>query len=518
MKMFVKKYASSIEGILSGFDRLIFRGTLRQLSHPAGLQGYLNWAGLRLMDFQKHMVRISTQVKEAAIAAVKSAGRPVIYRPSPKSNKLELAKAIAQQDRIKEGPVVMLTSVEPCMSFELRSDPKTHELHLGLARRQCLFLYRYEMHPMFGLMHMRLQSWFPFQMKVYLNGREWLACQMDRAGLKYKRRENCFVWLEYPSRAQALAEEQLRMTWAPCLEECVRRIHPVHAERFNFYRYYWSLDESEYATDLMFCDPGLLKRCYPLWVHYGMTTFRSPDVMRFLGQRIPASGIHGRYEGEVVTDIKTRPEGVRIKHRMDHNSVKMYDKYGLLRIETTLCQTRSFKVFRRPEGQPQRRADWMRLRKGIADIHRRAKVSLAVNERYLEALASVDDSTTVKELTDPLCRRVRWRGQPVRALNPLALADLQLLRAISLGEWMLHGFRNRDLRRQLHGPDSSDGITTKRRSAQVTRQIRLLRAHGLIRKISGSHRYQLTNRGRQITSTLLGLSDASLHRVNKLAA
>lgn len=518
MKQFIEKYGSRIEGVLSGFDRLLFRGTLRQLSHPAGLQGYLNWAGLRLMDFQRHMTRISTHVKEAAIAAVKSAGRPVLYQPSPKSNKLDLAKRIAQADGIKEGPVVMLTSVEPCMSFALRSDSKTHELHLELARRQCLCLYRYDMHPTFGLMHIRLQSWFPFQIKIYVNGREWLARQMDRAGLKYERRENCFVWLEDIAKAQELADEQLRMSWASTLEECVGRIHPVHAEQFFYYHYYWSLDESEYATDLMFHDPRLLRRCYPLWIHHGMMTFRSPDVMRFLGQRIPISGIHGRYKGEVVTDIKTRPEGVRLKHRMDHNSVKMYDKHGLLRVETTIAQTRPFKVFRRPEGQPQHPADWMRLRKGIADIHRRAKISRSINERYLDALASVDDHTKVKELAAPLSHRVRWKGYPVRPLNPLAPSDLKLLQAISRGEWMLHGFRNRDLRREFHGPDSPDPRTAKQRSAQVTRLIRLLRAHGLIRKLSHSHRYQITSRGRRVASTLLGLSDISLNKLNQLAA
>jgi hypothetical protein len=86
-----------------------------------------------------------------------------------------------------------------------------------------------------------------------------------------------------------------------------------------------------------------------------------------------------------------------------------------------------------------------RVRKGVADLHRRAEFSQPANDRHLQALASVDDTTSLGELAARLCRPTRHNGRPVRALNPHAPADAALLSAISRGEFKLNGFRNRDL-------------------------------------------------------------------------
>lgn len=157
-----------------------------------------------LKDFRDAAWRICEEVKEAAKAKVREAGRPVIHWRSSGTDKLGQARKIIVKEGLKEGPVVMFTSVESCYSFELEKDTKSGWLRWVPARRKGLFLYRYDLHPHFGLMHMRLQSWFPFQWQVYLNGREGLARQMDQAGLGDQQCENCFVWLEAVPQAQVL--------------------------------------------------------------------------------------------------------------------------------------------------------------------------------------------------------------------------------------------------------------------------------------------------------------------------
>lgn len=82
-----------------------------------------------------------------------------------------------------------------------------------LETRKCLHVYHYYQHPDFGLMHVRVQTWFPFTVDLCLNGREWLARQMDRAALHYVQRDNCFTWVEQPDRVQALLERQLQTDW-----------------------------------------------------------------------------------------------------------------------------------------------------------------------------------------------------------------------------------------------------------------------------------------------------------------
>jgi hypothetical protein len=330
---------------------------------------------------------------------------------------------------------------------------------------------------------------------------------MDRAGLGYVRRENCFVRLEDVGAAQRLMDQQLRVNWQKKLEARLRRFHPAHAQLFPTcpVGYYWSVDASEWASDVMFRSSRALAQLYPRLIQHGMRHLASREVMRFLGRRVPAhGGINAQFAGEVVSDLRERPEGLRIKHRLNRNTVKMYDKQGsVLRVETTLNNSRDMRVFRSKEGEPNGPRTWRILRKAVADVPRRAQVCQAANERYLESLAAVSESsTTLAMLTRRVCRPTRWKGRQVRALNPLAPEDAQLLAAVNRGEYAINGFRNRDLRALLYGQDA-DPITRRRHAAAVTRKLRLLRAHGLIRKVPKTHRYTLSKKGTQVITALL---------------
>src|SRR5207244_3297993 len=187
---------------------------------------------------------------------------------------------------------------------------------LELRMLQCLFVYHYVIDDAFGFMSARIQTWFPFTCYVYLNGREWLARQMDQAGLRYKRRDNCFLWLEDFARAQSLMDEQLKTSWADALDVCSRRVHPLLPELCAQYpmRYYWTCFQSEWAMDIVFRDPEQLRRLYPQLIHLGMISFSSPDVMRFMGKKVTRKGeAFGPNAPEIVSDLKVRSEGVRIK-------------------------------------------------------------------------------------------------------------------------------------------------------------------------------------------------------------
>jgi hypothetical protein len=279
-------------------------------------------------------------------------------------------------------------------------------------------MYHYQIHPIFGFMHARIQTWFPFAVQICLNGREWLARAMDAAGLGYVRRDNCFTRLEDPIRAQQLMDCQVQAAWPELLDGIAHSLNPQHAAMFAAFpvHHYWSTYQSEWATDILFRNSAGLARLYPKLVQHGLTTFLSPDVMRFLGRAIPPSGkLSPHLNAEVVSDVKRRHEGVRIKHRLGQNSIKMYDKAGsVLRVETTINDAAGFKTYRTPEGKPDAPQAWHCMRKGIADLHRRAEVSQAANKRYLQALASVDNTTSLGELAATLCRSTTRKGRRVR--------------------------------------------------------------------------------------------------------
>ena len=199
--------------------------------------------------------------------------------------------------------------------------------------------------------------------------------------------------------------------------------------------------------------------------------------------------------------MKTRPEGVRIKHRANANSIKMYDKQGsVLRVETTINDAADFKSFRTPEGKPEADKAWYPMCKGIADLHRRAETSQAANDRYLRALASVQDTTSLGELASRLCQPARRNGRRSRPLNPYAPDEAKLLDAISPGEFTINGFRNRDVRSRLFHDDGASKQHQRRHAAAVSRKLALLRAHRLITKVPGTHRYHLSDRGRIVVT------------------
>jgi hypothetical protein len=447
---------------------------------------------------------------------MEAANRPVKYLNSGKDDKQKMARAIAVQDGIATGPVCAFTAVELCRSYAIRGSAVDKKIKLERAWRKCLFVYQYWMHPVFGFMSARLQTWFPFPIHIYLNGREWLARQMDNAAIRYRRHDNCFTWIADFDRAQSLMNEQLAVNWSEQFGGVTDRVHPLFPEICKHYpmQYYWTCQDSEWAMDIVFRDRDRLQRLYPQLVHLGMTSFSSPDVLRFMGKRVSRNGTAaGRYELPVSSDLKIRPNGVRIKHRLGLNSIKLYDKAydelgAVLRPEVTISDPALFRVFRPKNGGPDSDLQWRTLRRGIADLHRRAEVSRQALDRYCSALAAVDDSTTLEELTARIECRVRWNGQSVRALHPFDPQDHALLAAVNRGEFTINGLRNRDLQALLYSSAPKTKSDQRRRSAAISRKLRLLRAHGLIRKLPHTHRYQVTGNGRLILNAIL-----SAHRV-----
>lgn len=521
MASFLAAHGADVTGVIEGFDRLRLRGSLRHLYQPSFMLRYLCEAQVRLKDFGSYATALSNRIREAAHAFARRCGRPVRYLYSTAERKETLARALAQRDGIHDGLIGVFDCVEPCLTYFVRGDHAAHRLHLALLPGKCLHHYFYYAHAQFGLMHLRVQTWFPFQVMVCINGRLWLARQLDRAGIAYVQRDNGFTWIADLARAQALARAQLRTHWPSALQPLLADCHPLAPElcRPLALSYYWSIDQSEYATDLMFKTPAALAAIYPALVHHGIRHFGTPEVLRFLGHTVPAHGhVHRLYQGEVETELKHRPRGLRLKHYAHGNWIKIYDKHGqVLRVETTLTHPEDFRVYRAPEDRPQGRKRWMPLRKSVADAPRRAQVCAAANDRYLAALATAPADRSAAAVTQPLCRPVVKKGHRYRALNPWAAHDAALLETIARGEWTLNGFRNRDVRAALYKP-TADAPTHRRQAGRVTRALALLRAHGLIRKVTGTHRYLVTRRGREMLTVILSARQASAAQLLKIAA
>jgi hypothetical protein len=517
MKTFLQRFGGIVLGVLSGFDRLVFKGKLRQLYSPNGMNCYLAANRVLRKDFKTHAKAVTDQVLQASLMAqAKEQGR-FRYLYSSQISKEEVAREIAAEQPTTEGLVGVLQCVEPCWTFDLKS--QAGQLTVQGQMGKCSQLYHYYEHPQFGWMHVRLQTWFPFEIQVYVNGREWLSRQLEAAGVSYRRSDNKFLWVSDWQRAQELFSEQLQTNWPAVLDDLQQQVHPLHPGHLGRLplAYNWTVFASEWATDVAFRSRGDLEQLYRRWVRHAFLNYDSMQVLRFLGRpgRIRENGTVA-----VETNVERFEEGVRLKHWVDKNSLKLYDHLNVLRPETTINQPSGFKVFRTKENDPDGKQAWRVLRRNVADLHRRATVSQAANERYLEALAGVAETKTVKELAEPLSRRAvepGSSGRKVRALNPLQATDAALLTAISDPKWMVNGVRNRDLVAVLYATAATTDQEKRRRRARVTRLIRILRGHGLLHKVPKTHRYQVSAEARTIILALLAAHGADPEKLTAAA-
>jgi hypothetical protein len=497
---FCAKHQHQITGVLSCFDRVIFRGYL-PLSYARGVEGFLYQQQVPLKNFKDYAPAIAERVKEHVKGLVEKAGAP--YRHLPTKEPMEVqARRLAHEKNLREGIVCGYSQLETCRSY--RFEYRQGRPRLRPDFRRCLVLYVFVMHAVLGLIHVKIHTWLPLTMQVYVNGHDFLAQTLEERDLAYTLQDNAFTWLADPAASQGCAERFVKLKWPKLLGALARQFNPLVGKELREQDYYWVMDQAEYATDVLFQDRSSLAGLYPRLVEHARVCLSAEDVLKFLGRKL-----HHNFQGEVQTHVGRRVEGVRVKHRMKSNGLKMYDKARtVLRIETTINAPKEFRVRRRRAGGGP--LAWLPLCKGVAWLWRYAEVSRAANARYLAALAVVDDDSGVRRLLDRVTRPAPWQGRRKRALQPLSPTDQAVFLAALRGEHRLQGLRNRDLVQQLYPKETKDAVERRRRSARVTRLIQLLRAHGLVAKIPRARRYRVTAKGEQLMSAALKVKTQEL--------
>jgi hypothetical protein len=510
--LIVARNSDKVIGVLSGWDRVVFRGSVPMLNYLDAMLLFLRHVGVLLKDYSEWALNLSNELKRACLAEAARRGRPVIYLPSSDVRKDELARQILAEKPVSDGLICTLTCLEPCRTFRIRKNWQTHHLELRTEQTKCLHVYKYWIDSQFGFMGARLQTWLPCEVQVWINGREWLARRMDRKGIAYRRHDNCFPWIEDFPAAQRLFDQMQGTPWIRSLDRILSRLCPTYAKRFEGNGCYWTAFQTEWASDACFDSPETLRRLYRPLVRGAIATLGCDDVLRFLKKRAD-------FGGEVTSSFRRRAEGVRVKHYAGGNSVKAYDKAeSVLRIETTINQPGQFRVYRTKQGDEQGAKAWRPMRKSVVDLSRRAEVSQQINDRYAEALASLDTTRELIDLVAPICRPIRREGTRYRAVRPWSEEDRRLLEAVSRADYVPAGFTNGDIAGHLYPAEHGDRRERARIASRVCYRIRLLRRHGLIRKVKNQRRYHVTTQGRQMLAAILTAQHATVQQLNALAA
>jgi hypothetical protein len=499
LSRFVVKFTSLITAVLSCFDRVIFKGYL-PIATGSALETFVDHVlKIRRVDFMAFAEKQAETLVEHAKRLAQQAGAEYRFLQGA-HRKDKLVDEILRKRPISEGLIAVFCCMECCGSFRLIGGKDRP--CLVNARRQQRVLYFYYLDPRLGLIHIRLQTWFPFPVQVYVNGHSYLAQELLKRRISFTQQDNAFTALDDPKAAQKLADSFVRQNWPKILNRLVRQVNPLMNESwFRSLSYYWVVDQAEYSTDLIFTNREALAGLYPRLLDHAAVNFSAKDILTFLGRRL-----HPRFDGEVLTHCqKDRWPGARIKHRMKNNWLKMYDKFGLvLRIETVINNPREFRVRRQRIRAGRQEMVWCPMNKGVGNLYHYREVALAANVRYLDALSVVDNPAPayrqVEELTEP----VVVSGRSHAGFNPAREADVNLFRAVLDGNNVVRGFRNSDIREALYG-STEDAGERRRQSNAVGRMLKRLHVRGLIVKVPHSRRWHVSRKGHEVLGAVVQL-------------
>lgn len=516
MSKLINACKESIVGILRGFDRIIFQGKFRCLQYADGVQQFLSSRNILFKNanswVQEQTKRITLDVEQIAVAET---GRGITPLASSRQRKEDLARARQRELGLESGLIGAWSCVEECKSFRIR--PAQGRPVMVPYDTRCKHLYLYFDDPTYGFMSLRLQTWFPFMIQIAMNGREWLGRSLSRASVDHKRHHNKIIHCADFAKAQFLLSQQAqRSNWQRILRGFVPTIFPGLDEVVgNRMAYSWYTWQSEWATDLIFKDVRAVHRHMEGVLEHALATDRSASVMRFFDKATNKNGLLRKNANPgILSRMLGFGDGLRLRHWLGGNSVKVYNQFNVVRVETTINDPGQFKIPRRTSNDAEVRA--VPMRKGVVDMAIRAKVSNSVNDRMLDALED-RSGETVSDILAQIAKRKVVSGRRVRGLCPFD-KDRDLLQAVARPEWMLKGFSNAQVREQLRTLSRFRAKTDKQLAGYVTRTIRLLRDHGLIRKYPRQHRYQLNTHGRQLANAVQATLAAEIPELLKKTA
>lgn len=512
----------SISGWLDGFDRLAFVGHLMPLMMPGAADEFFDGRKILRRDATAWMQTQTKSLEETVASQVEAAtGFRVTYLRSTKDSKEEAARMRQQELGISDGLIGAWSCVEPCRSIRMVGGVGAPTLIP--IQTQCKHLYVYQIHPIWGFMHTRIQTWFPYRIQVVINGREWLARQLDEAGISYARSGNKFISIADDARARQFQAQQVATPWWTELNKLLPVAFPTMEQTVGPHLgYTWINWQSEWATDLLFDDAATLADVSQRMMQYAFATGDSARLIRFFNRpgMIGKSGaIRNNAMPQLQTKMKDYPDGMRIRHWFNGNSIKMYTEFNVLRFETTINQPDDFRVYRHKQGADKKGPkELLPLRKGVADMAPRAEISRRINGAYMDHVAAANDNETkLHDMLAPYLRTRTKQGRRVRALSPFG-KDRTLLTLIADPQFLISGCSNKVLRDRLKNDQRYRGKTEKQLSGIITRAIRLLRDHGILHKIPSRRRYRVSPEGRTLVNALTAALSASTKELAKQAA
>ncbi len=490
---------------------LIF-GTLPRICFAGGMTSFLYERQVRIFDYPRFAEPYRNRIRENAEQMAAEAGIEIEFIRKRNFRKEDRVKEIVAKRGERTGLVCIFSAMEPCSTYKPWHNKQTGKTYLVPDDGKCLHYYFYFVDEQLGLCHVRVPTWLPCRLQVYFNGHNWLAGQLRGLGIDYRMADNAFTHIADWQRAQRISNGWEAKRIHERLNGLARLCCPIYKDFAT--GYHWSVDQCEYATDIVFRQQEFLQAIYENLVRTAIHTVKPDNIATFPGRKL-----NTRFEGEMGNRFNIRIEGTRIKHTMFAKqtptvpvryrtrrpetmgpvSLKLYDKFGLiLRIETTVNDLTFFKHYREVEHRDgSGETKWASMPKPIYSLPALRELLEAAQRRYLEFLPAIDDRRSGRNKLEKLSQPVEQEGRRYSGFNLFDADDEKLLCSLVRGEFNISGLQNKTLRRHL--PEFSSG--------QVSRLIKRLRTHGLIKKVGRSYKYYLTTFGKDVIATALKLRE-----------
>lgn len=496
----IERHQKDIVGVLGCFDRIIITGTLPDCGHAGAMTAQLVHRKVKIFDYPSLVDPLRNQLHENAKRLAVEAGIEI--------EALRSYKDFRKEDRIAEiierrgthpGLVHIFSAMESCNCFKPWHDRATGKTSLRPSPGRCAHLYFYFIDKLLGLCYLRVPTWAPFRLQFYCNGHNWLASLLQRSKVGFEMHSNAFVQIDDFAKAQELSDSLHPDVLHRRLDQWARQFCPVHHEFPS--GWHWNLMQVEYATDIIFKEAARLAPLYDTLLERAVLQVKADDIATFLGR----NGLNPNYQGEGGSRYGVLIEGRRVRHNLGDASIKMYDKFGhILRIETTANDVSFFKhrreVVHQDGGAEMKNAP---VKKTIHSLGIVRELMAASNRRYLGFLSALvqDDDPDVRQKLDRVSNPVRDdAGRSHRGVNLFAKDDLDLVTTVMRGEYAISGFTVRRLRPHLPGWDGG----------RISRAIRRLREHGLVKKIGGTFKYYATKIGLSVLAAGLRLREETI--------
>lgn len=488
------RYSSQIVGSLGCFDRIVIQGIVPLLSFSGGMESLLTARGMKLFDYPRFAEPFRDQIRANAEALAKEAGIEIEFIRKTTYRKDDRVAEILKDRGDAPGLVAILSAMEACFTYRPWHDKGTGKTCLRHDLGKCLHYYFYFLDPEVGLCYMRVPTWCPFRLQFYFNGHNLLAAKLRKAGIEFRMMDNAFARIADQDEAQRLSNDLDVAKLHARLDRYAAQCCPASGP---FGTYHWSLMQVEYSTDIVFRRQSDLGPLYDTISRTAIHAVKADNVATFLGRKL-----EGHFKDELGNNFSTRIEGTRIKHHMGPASIKMYDKFGLiLRIETTANDVGFFRHHRTVEQRDGTKTFKLApVKKTIYSLGDLRDLLAAANRRYLEFISALEDPTSGGRALQKVTKPVTVEGRTYRGLNFFSEQDRALLQAVARGEFTITGLRNKDLQRHLPG----------RNPAWISRNLKRLRVHGLIKRVGRTYKHYLTDLGRRVILGGLRVIEMSL--------